>query len=84
MESSERGALGLVRLVGGCIIIVGLLDAGLYFTQYFMQFSGPRHHSPAPPLHVFRLILDLVPVVLGIVILVKAKALAEWLSKLIQ
>ena len=83
MESSERGALGLVRLVAAGVILVGLLDAGLYFTQYF-AFSSTHQHSPAPPLNVIRVILDCIPVIIGIVMLVKARAIAEWLSDLIQ
>ncbi len=43
MESSQRGALGLVRLIAGCLIVIGLLDAGLYFTEYFNLFSSSTH-----------------------------------------
>jgi hypothetical protein len=84
MDSSERGALGLVRLVGGCIIVIGLLDAGLYFTQYLVPLSDSHHHSPAPPLNILRVVLDSIPVIIGVVILVKARTIAEWLSDLIQ
>lgn len=84
MDSSERGALGLVRLIGACIIVVGLLDAGLYFTQYLMPLSGSHQHSPTPPVNILRLVLDSIPVIIGIVVIVKARAIAEWLSDLIQ
>ena len=87
MDSSERGALGLVRLVALCIIVIGLLDGGIYFTQYLMPYAGTQHPGPnehLPPLSISRIVLDAIPVVAGVVILVKAKAIAEWLSDFIQ
>ena len=81
MESSERGALNLVRLVAGCFFIFGLLDAGLCLTEYFMPLV--QHHATGP-LNILRLVLDSIPLIIGIVIFVKAKALAEWLSDMIQ
>lgn len=83
MESSQRGALGLVRLVAGCLIVIGILDAGLYFTQYLQLFSQ-AHHEPRQPLNILRVILDSLPVITGIVILIKAKAIAEWVADLIE
>jgi len=77
MDSSQRAALSLVRLVAFCIIVVGLLDAGLYFTEWL----HPRHR---PPLNILRLVADSIPIVIGIVIFIKSKALAEWLSDMIQ
>jgi hypothetical protein len=77
MESSDRAALSLVRLVAGCFIVIGLLDLGLYFTQWL----HPQHRLP---LNILRIILDSIPILIGIVIFIKAKALAEWLSDLIQ
>jgi hypothetical protein len=84
MEYSQRGAIGLVRLVAGCCIVIGLLDAGLYFTQYLHLFSTSGHHAPRPPLNIMRLILDSIPIIAGIVIFIKARAIAEWVSDLIE
>lgn len=85
MESSQRGALGLVRLVALCLILIGLLDAGLYLTQYLGDYSRFQHHNgPKPSLHVIRFVLDSIPLVVGLVILIKAGAVAEWLSDLIE
>jgi hypothetical protein len=77
MESSQRGALFLVRLVAGCIIVMGLLDAGLYFTQWL-------HPPQRAPLNILRVILDSIPIVIGILMFIKSKAIAEWLSDMIQ
>jgi hypothetical protein len=88
MESSQRGALALVRLVAVCIILVGVLDAGAYLTQYVTPIFEQTHHvqdSPPPVrLNFFRLSLDAIPLVAGIVMLVKSKAVAEWLSDMIE
>jgi hypothetical protein len=88
MESPERGALGLVRLVAICLLALGLLDATLYFTQYLMPLVNAHNHhtqdQPAAPLNILRVILDAIPVIIGIAVLIKAKAIAEWLSELIQ
>ena len=83
MESSQRGALGLVRVVAVCIILVGLLDAGIYFTQYLIPYAGMGHpaaNQHLPPLNILRIIMDSIPIVAGVVMLVKAKAIAEWLQ----
>ncbi|HEV2454623.1 MAG TPA: hypothetical protein VGY98_10190 [Verrucomicrobiae bacterium] len=86
MESSERGALGLVRLVAVCIIVIGLLDAGMYFTQYLMPYAASQHGQKQhlPPLNILRVLLDSIPVIAGIVMLIKARAIAEWVSDWIQ
>jgi hypothetical protein len=87
MESSERGALSLVRLVAGCLIIFGLLDAGMSLTQYLGPYLQQQHHVPvqhSPSLNIFRLLADSIPIIAGIVIFIKAKAIAEWLSDMIQ
>lgn len=84
MESSQRGALGLVRLVAGCLILIGVLDAGLYFTQYLGLLSSSTHHEPRQPLNVLRVVLDSLPIIAGIVILVKARPIAEWVADMIE
>jgi len=85
MESSQRGALGLVRLVAGCCIVIGLLDAGLYFTQFLHLFSSSsEHQAPRPPLNIVRLLLDSLPIIAGIILFIKARAIAEWVSDLIE
>jgi hypothetical protein len=86
MESEQRGALGLVRILAGCIILVGLLDAGIYFTQYLMPYSVSHQdqHPHLPPVNILRVILDSLPIIAGIVMLIKARAIAEWLSDWIE
>jgi hypothetical protein len=86
MESSERGALGIVWVVAACCILLGLLDAGIYFTQYLMPYATQHHDAKQhlPPINILRIILDSIPVIAGIVILIKARAIADWLSDLIQ
>ena len=77
MESSERGAKSLVRLVAACLIVVGLLDVGLYLTKCF----APSHREPVNFLIV---LLDFIPGLLGIFMLIKSKAIADWLSDMLD
>ena len=62
-----------VRLVAGCFMVVGLLDAGLYLTQCF----EPKHPAPVK---ILPIVLNSIPFVIGVVILAKAKAIANWIS----
>jgi hypothetical protein len=86
MESSERGALGLVRIVAGCITVVGLLDGGMYFTQYLLPYATQHHaaNQHLPPLDIPRIILDSIPVIVGVVMFIKAKTIAEWVSDWVE
>ena len=67
----------LVRLVACCIMIVGVLDTGLYVTRCL----EPKHPMPVK---VIPIVLDSIPTVIGIIILIKAKALAAWLANKIE
>ena len=77
MESSQRAALALVRLVAVCLIVISLLEIGLHLTEHLAP------HNPVP-LSVLRIALSSIPALIGIIILLKAKALAQWLSDLIE
>ena len=43
-----------------------------------------HHHGPRPSLHIVRIILDFIPVIAGLAIVIKARAVAEWVSNLIE
>jgi len=73
MDSSERGALTLVRLIGVLLIIVSIMELGLYWAECSMP-KNPQ------PVHVLPICLKSIPAVLGVVVLVKARAFAEWIS----
>lgn len=88
MESPPRGALALVRLVAACLIVLAMLDAGIYFTAYLIPYLELRHHlqpqtSPSR-LNFLRLAVDAIPAIAGLIMLFKARAIAEWLSNLIE
>ena len=87
MESFERAGVSFVRLVAFCLIVVGLVDGGLYLTQFVLPYFELHHHLASghpQPLNIFRLVLDSIPIVAGIVVLIKAKAIAAWLSDFLQ
>jgi len=73
MDAPHRGALMLVRFVAGCVMVIGLLEVGLYLTKCFI---------PKPPLSVkvLPLVVNSTPLVIGVVILIKAKAIAAWIA----
>lgn len=71
MEAPERGALMLVRFIAVAIIGLSVLEIGLYLAESHM------HHEP---INVFHSAVLAAPLVLGMVLLVKARAVAEWIS----
>jgi hypothetical protein len=73
MDAPLRGALNFVRLVAGCFIVIGLLDTGLYLTQCF----EPKHPAPVK---VLPMVLNSIPFLIGVAVLIKAKAIAQWIS----
>jgi hypothetical protein len=71
MDAPQRGALMLVRFVAATLICLSLLEESLYWIE-----SVARHH----PVGIFHFALLAVPLALGIVILIKASAIAGWVS----
>jgi putative effector of murein hydrolase LrgA (UPF0299 family) len=72
MDASQRGALMLVRFVAVALIGLSLLMEGLYLAENLVR------HLPFSILHC---VLLLIPLVLGIVMLARSRAVAEWLSE---
>ena len=62
-----------VRFAALALIGLGLLDVGLYLAQCFQ----PRHPLPVK---LLPLVLNSAPGLAGIVVLARAKAIAEWLA----
>jgi hypothetical protein len=77
MVAPERGALTLVRVIGVILVVWAILDLGLYW----FQCHSPR--NPAP-VQVITVLLKLIPAVIGIVVLVKARAIAEWVKAILD
>jgi hypothetical protein len=73
MDSPERGALMFVRLVGVLFVVATILDLGLYWTK--CAFA-----KPPLPVETVPVMLKLIPAVIGLSVLIKARPLAEWLS----
>ena len=62
-----------VRLVGVLFVVATILDLGLYWAK--CAFA-----KPPLPVETVPVLLKLVPAVIGLVILIKARSLAQWLS----
>jgi hypothetical protein len=71
MDAPERGALMLVRFIAAALMAISLVELALYWLE------SDVHHTS---LQTSCGVLLAVPFVLGVVILVKAKAVAEWIS----
>ena len=73
MDAPERGALMLVRLIGVLFVIASILELGLYWAKC----SIPKHPVPVEAIPCT---LRLIPAAIGFVILIKARAISEWIS----
>ena len=71
MDAPDRGALMLVRFIGVALIGVAVVDLALYWAV--------THHNQTP-MNFFSSALKSVPAVIGLGILIKSRALAEWIS----
>jgi hypothetical protein len=71
MDAPDRGALMLVRFIAASLIGISVVELALYWV------ISSSHHTP---MQTFPCVLKSIPCVLGIVMLVKAKAVAEWIS----
>lgn len=71
MDSSERGALMLVRIVAAALIGWAVMDLALYWVVC-------SHNDK--PVQIFTCVLKALPLLIGAVMLIRAKSLAEWVS----
>ena len=71
MDSSERGALMLVRFIAVTLIGWAMVELALYLVVC---------HQKNLPVKTFPCVVKFLPFLAGVVMLVKSKALAEWLS----
>jgi hypothetical protein len=71
MDAPQRGALMLVYLIAAAIVSLSLLELGLYGGECYV------HHQPV---RVFHAALLFIPFVVGVIIIARARAIAEWIS----
>jgi type IV secretory pathway protease TraF len=72
MDAPERGALMLVRFIGAALIGWTAVEIALYLVVCRQKNL---------PVGVFPCVIRSVPLLLGSVVLVKSKALANWVSE---
>ena len=75
MDAPERGALMLVRFIAAALI-------GWTIVELVLYWAVCDHNHTA--MQALPCILKLVPLLLGIMVLIKAKALAEWISNILD
>jgi hypothetical protein len=71
MDSPERGALMLIRFVAAALIGWALVELALYLLIC---------HNKNVPVEIVPCVIKSLPLLAGVVVLVKARTLAEWLS----
>ena len=71
MDAPDRGALMLVRFIAVSLMGVTLVNLALYWVV------SSAHHAP---MLIFPCVLKCIPAVIGLVVLIRARALAEWIS----
>ena len=67
----------LVRLIGGLLVVESILELGLYWAKC----SGPKHEVTV---EIIPCLLRTVPALLGFVVLIKTRAIAEWISNILD
>jgi hypothetical protein len=68
----NRIAITVVRLTAAGFLVVGLMNLGLYWFK--------SHHDQTD-MSIWRCVYLSIPLVIGVVILVKSSALAEWVDQ---
>jgi hypothetical protein len=71
MDAPDRGALMLVRFIGISLLAVTLVNLALYWVD------AQNNHTE---MTIFPCLLKSIPAVIGVILLVKARAVAEWIS----
>ena len=71
MDAPERGALMLVRFIAVALVCAGVLEFALYWV------NNSVHQLPA---RMVPCIIKSFPVLIGIIMLIRSKSLARWIS----
>jgi hypothetical protein len=74
MDSSERGALSLVRIIAVLLVVWSLIELGLYWGQCHER-NNPK------PVELVPVLVRLIPAVFGFVGLIRARSLAAWVCE---
>jgi hypothetical protein len=77
MDTPDRGALTLTRLIGVLFVVASILELGLYWAKCSM----PAHREPV---QVFPVLVRLTPAVAGLIILIRARPIAQWISNILD
>jgi len=67
----------LVRLIGVLCITMAALEVGLYWAKC----SIPGHRAPV---HLLPVLLRSIPAAAGLVVLIRARAIAGWISNVLD
>jgi hypothetical protein len=71
MESPERGALMLIRIIAAALVGWAVVDVSLYLILC-------NHNQQ--PVEILPCTVKSLPLIVGVVFFIKARALADWIS----
>jgi hypothetical protein len=71
MDAHARGALMLVRFTAVALLCASIAELSLYFVI-------SQHNNT--PMQILPCVLKSIPALLGIVLLIKSKSVADWIS----
>jgi small-conductance mechanosensitive channel len=75
MEAPERGALMLVRIIAVALISWTTVELALYWVV--------TNHNHTP-MKISACLIRALPLLLGIIVFIKSKSLAHWVSDLLD
>jgi hypothetical protein len=70
MDALERGALVIVRIVAGTLLLWSVMDLTLYLFVC-------QHNQE--PVKIYPCITNSLPMLVGIAMFIKSKAIAQWI-----
>jgi hypothetical protein len=70
MDTLERGARTIVWLIAGALILWSVMDLSLYIV---VQLHNEK------PIEVLSCVINSIPLLIGIALLIKTKAIVKWI-----
>ena len=77
MDTPDRGARMLVYFIAIALMGCGLMDLSLHWVE---EFASGRRFMRGRPCGLYDFVFPAIFFVLGIVVLIKASSIAEWIS----
>ena len=77
MDTPNRGALMLVCFIAIAMMGFGVIDLSVHWMKGLHWVEGSLHKTP---MHISDFVFPTIFFMLGVVVLIKARSIAEWIS----